>query len=957
MLKSDPAGPTGPPFSFAEARPDTKGPRRAGSLLAAIAIAAVLAFQAWTAWSTDPSPLFGGKRLDYNNRLMHSFLAGHLYLPYAPDPLLANAQDPFDPARRPAAATFIHDGSYYKGHFYLYFGVSPVVTLLLPWRLATGHDLPQVYEVTFFTGAGFLAASFLWLSLRRRYFPDSGPVVLVAGILVLGLGSMTHAVLRRSDLWEAAVAPGYCYAMLTLLCVHRSLCGRRKALWMAAAGVCFGLAVGSRPTYAVGAVAFAAPLLWIRRRGLPAALAAGVLPIAAALAWYNYARFGNPLEFGNHYMLNAADERAAVHFSLRYLPYNLYVYYLAPLSWSRYFPFAELIHSPRQPAGYYGIEFVCGLLVDFPVVWFALAAPAAWRRRPAAERGELRAWVVFAALQFAAVGAALACFWAATARYMVDFTPTLALLACVGMAAVEREVRGRWRTAAIGLGAAAAAFSAFTGAMLSFQLHELLRQLHPAVFARIAHAVDTPVSWIERTLGATFGSRELVVRFPKGRLGAIEPLVATGCEYRSDYLLVHYWDSSHVRLGFDHTGYGVLWSAPVPVDYELTHLVRIGMGSFFPPRAHPYYDGRPAAFGDQLTHSLFAAIDGRTVLSSLADFYDASPGSVAVGRDPAGIYPARFSGAILSTRLVPTLPPAPFSPGYGEIEMNLVLSGRNVGRLLPLVWAGEAGRGDLLRIREVRPGWVRFGYDHWWSGLRESPEIAMEDGVPHLLHLRIPSLMPPGFEPRALAESLLVEVDGRPCWLARPPSYRSDPALTSIGRNPDGATTSEPELPGGVVLATRVDPAEAVPPAALGPVVMELSFPEDGAGRTEPLLSVGRPGAADVVSVHYLAGGRVRFLLDHWGRGLHASRPVAVDPVAIHQVEIAMPSLLARAAGLQVGDIVVLVDGEPVWREKAEFYPAAPGTIAVAANPLGASTCGPEFSGALGRVLWNASSR
>lgn len=784
---------------------------------AMVAIAVVLAFQAWTALSTEPAPLLGSKQGDYNNRLMHSFLAGHLYLPYVPDPRLVHAADPYDPAERPPGTLIVHDGSYYKGRYYTYFGVTPVVTLLLPWRLATGHDLPQTYEVVFFTGAGFLAAALLWLRLRRRYFPDSGLAVMLAGLAVLGLGSMTHAVLRRPDLWEAAIAPGYCFAMLTLLCVYLSLHGRRPCAWLAAAGVAFGLAVGSRPVYVAGAAAFLVPLgrAWKleggwRGRGWKVralALAAGVVPIALGLAWYNWARFGNPLEFGNHYMVNAADERTATHFSLRYLPYNLYVYYLAPIQWSRYFPFVEMIHSPRQPRGYYGIEYVCGLLVDFPFAWLACLAPLAWRRRPEGERSLLRGFVAAAAVFCLGVALLEACWWAAAARYMVDFAPELMLLAAIGALALERAARGWAKTAARVLAGAAAAASVFTGVMLSFELHEMLRVLQPETFDRIARVFDTPVSWMERLAGTRFGPREIVLRFPSGRPGAIEPLVTTGFEYFSDHLFVHYLDERRLCFGFDHAGHGVLWSFPLELDHAVPHVLRISLGSFYPPRPDPCYDRMGPAAVEPLAHRLLLWLDGGMVFDALADFYDASPGSIRIGRDPTGSYGRRFTGRILSIRTVRPRPPPPLS-GYGEVEIDLTLPQAVVGRPLPLVATGAPGKADLLRLEEVRSGWVQFGYDHWGVGLWESRPVPMSEGATYRLDIRFPPLMPPdvaGGKPARGA--LVIGIDGKPVWRQEVPYYPAPPQDVFYGLNAVGASTSERAFPIGIARVARLFPS------------------------------------------------------------------------------------------------------------------------------------------------------
>jgi hypothetical protein len=621
--------------------------------LAAGLIAVIVGFYAWLAAGSqaDPPPWLGPKQLDYENLLMHGFIKGHLYLNVAPDPWLVRAENPYDPEKRPASVAFLHDGSYYRGHYYIYFGVTPVVTLLLPWQLVTGHDLPQPYAILIFVSLGFLTATALWLAVRRRYFPDSGTVVLLAGIAALGLSTMTYALLRRPSIWEEPIASGYFYAMLALFGLYRGLVGRRPGLWLAMAGLSLGLAVGSRPTYVVGAVAFLAPLIvaWRRRQRSAAwaqAMAMG-LPFAAVLAgllWYNQARFGNPFEFGNHYEISSLYEAKIRHFSPDYLKFNLDVYYLAPALWSRYFPFIQAIHPPIAAAGHLGAEYAYGLFTNFPFVCVAFLAPLAWWRRPAEEREILGAlvgtWVAFEV----AVGGLVALFLVATARYMVDFAPALVLLACLGLLGVERATIG-WRRAVVRtLAAAGAVFGAFVSLMLSFQMFDLVLAVHPDFYRRTAHAFDRPAAWFERRTQTPYGEIDLTLIFPRNRAGQAQPLVTTGWDWRWDRLFVRYLDDHHLSFELDHPGGPLLASAPIAIDYGAEHHLRVQMGSLFPPAGHPFYDGLSPAASGRLTQGLRVVLDGTAVFDQARDFYTSSPGNLQIGTDGHD----RFGGQILA---------------------------------------------------------------------------------------------------------------------------------------------------------------------------------------------------------------------------------------------------------------------------------------------------------------------
>jgi hypothetical protein len=771
-------------------------------------VALVVWFYGWTVTSNSiyPQPLFGDEQQDYYSLLLHSFRAGHLYLDVQPDPRLLAALDPYDPSKR-SGADVLHDASYFRGHYYVYFGVTPVVVLRLPWRLITGHDLPQNYSVLIFATTGFIGAVTLLASLRRRYFPESNICLLLAGISVLGLASMTHAILRRSSLWEEPIASGYCFAMLTLLCLYQSLHARRPAGWLAAAGLSLGLAVGSRPTYIVGAIAVVPVLASIWRRGarFPAvAFGSAFCAVLAGLLWYNIARFGNPLEFGLHYQLNNGDLSGQRFFSPKTMEFNAFVYYLAPAQWSRYFPFVEMI---VPPAGSHYFEYVYGLLVNFPFAWLALAAPLAWVGRPASDRRALRAFVGALAVFYGAIGVLVICFaLAATARYMVDFTPSLMMLACVGMLSWERTATGRMKPAIRALAGAAAAFSVFVGVMLSFQLHDLFQALNPTAYRRIGHVFDLPVSWWERLSGLRYGSLELTLRFPRALPGTLEPLIATGWEYRSDCLFVRYLGDHDVQLGFAHAGDPVIWSPVLPIDQGAAHDLDVRMGSLFPPMGHPFYDRMDRFAANRIARWLNVALDGRSAFDLGQEFFDASPGSVFLGFNPySSTYGRHFSGQIVAARRGALAIPPKFEPGYGVVEMDLSFPGGSE-RSFPLVVTGQPGRGDILRVRFVRPGIARFGYDHWGVGLWESGDVPVTTGPLHRLRVALPSLMRPvgAGASTGLDSKLFLELDGRVVWTQTVPFYTIKQDEINFGTNDIGASSCEPEFTGVICQVKRL---------------------------------------------------------------------------------------------------------------------------------------------------------
>ncbi len=224
-------------------------------------IAAALAAVGWFYYGTVAS--VGGfgpaGEEDYYNLLVRGYRNGHLYLDRAPAPEMLTLADPYDPVQN--APYRLPDATYFRGHYYLYFGAAPALLLMWPAAALAGKDMPTSAAVFCFCVLGFFAASALWLAIRRRYFPASAAWTAVAGILVLGLATHVLALARRPTIYELPIAAGYAFTMLALGAVYRAMHGRRPVLALGAAGLCLGLAAASRPPALLGA-ALLLPLLW-----------------------------------------------------------------------------------------------------------------------------------------------------------------------------------------------------------------------------------------------------------------------------------------------------------------------------------------------------------------------------------------------------------------------------------------------------------------------------------------------------------------------------------------------------------------------------------------------------------------------------------------------------------------------------------------------------------------------
>jgi hypothetical protein len=158
------------------------------------------------------------------------------------------------------------------------------------------------------------------------------------------------------------------------------------------------------------------------------------------------------------------------------------------------------------------------------------------------------------------------------------------------------------------------------------------------------------------------------------------------------------------------------------------------------------------------------------------------------------------------------------------------------------------------------------------------------------------------------------------------------------------------------------------PPPMLGSLDIDLRFPLDRTGRSEPLVTTGVPAAGDFVYVRYIDLQHVRIGFDHWGVGGFLSPPVLIDYNAVHHLRISMGSLSPRDSdpglrGLPQADIdalksrvAITIDNRIVLDVAAESYETPPASVTVGRNQIGGSTTGPAFTGQILHLRWAAGS-
>ncbi len=425
--------------------PGASGPRNViPFVVAGIAVAAGLAALVLSSGSyVEPGPASG----EPYNLLVEGFRSGHLWIAREAPAALAREPNPYLYASYRdylGSPWNLIDLSYYKGHLYTYFGATPALVLFWPWRVLTGGFLHQSTAVLVFCLAGFFFSLGIAASAWRRYFPRAGSVCQAAVAVLIASLSSLPVFAARPGLFEVAISCAYAFSAASLACLWKAFHGgRSEAAWVAAASLLYGLAVAARPPLLFGAAALMLPAIAsFRAAGMGArqgwiTLLAALLPIGAVggcIAAYNFARFGDPLQFGHAYQLSGNDVFGAPSFSAGFLWDNVRLYFLLPPRWHPGFPFVWRPSLPELSRAHLPVEFFYGALAGTPALFAALLVPLL---RGMGHRSIPRIASLAMGLLFLAAAAPVCLYAGATSRYLLDFMPPVALLSAVGVMAVE----------------------------------------------------------------------------------------------------------------------------------------------------------------------------------------------------------------------------------------------------------------------------------------------------------------------------------------------------------------------------------------------------------------------------------------------------------------------------------------------------------------------------------------
>ena len=211
------------------------------------------------------------------------------------------------------------DYVYRDGHYYVYFGVVPVLTAYVPYHIIKGNDLWDGWSCLAALLAIVVLTALLLYSAARRWFPKASISTLLIAYIMALIGSAILYSVARPMFYNVPVLFALDFALLGLLCAlwgYNAGNSIKRCLLYVVAGASTALIIGCRPQVIVMGLPLILVVVFMARKKEfkpvlgKVSLACAVIPFIAvvfALLYYNHIRFGGWLDFGASYNLTGND--------------------------------------------------------------------------------------------------------------------------------------------------------------------------------------------------------------------------------------------------------------------------------------------------------------------------------------------------------------------------------------------------------------------------------------------------------------------------------------------------------------------------------------------------------------------------------------------------------------------------------------------------------------------------
>ena len=348
---------------------------------------------------TDKGFSFTPLPMEHHNQydeLAQAVLEGKTYIDNNDVPRsLINMPNPYDTTARWLMAeesgdTYRWDVAYFDGHYYVYFGIVPLLLMYLPFRALFNAPFPSAIGIMIFAIVFTIGVFNLLELIAKKYFKklSLGTYLITAITFVNCCGSMF--LVKRPDFYSVPIITGMAFVIWGIyFWIKGKNSESKQKLFLFAGSLCCALSVGCRPQFVL-ICAVALPLFFnyffkqkqiFKPSGLKnlVTLAIPFIVVATGIMYYNYIRFGSPVDFGSAYNLTTNDVTKR-GFDIGRTGLGIFTYLFQTPKFTAVFPY---LTATEIETNYIGktIKEACfgGLITSLPFLWFLFALPSVKR--------------------------------------------------------------------------------------------------------------------------------------------------------------------------------------------------------------------------------------------------------------------------------------------------------------------------------------------------------------------------------------------------------------------------------------------------------------------------------------------------------------------------------------------------------------------------------------------------
>ena len=324
------------------------------------------------------------------DELAQAFLQGKTYIDNDDVPQsLIDMENPYDTTARSKQAEISGDNyrwdvAYFNGHYYVYFGIVPLLLMYLPFRAIFDAPFPSAVGIMGFALIFSIGVFKLLGHVGKKKFRNvSVGTYLLTALTFVNCCGMTFLV-KRPDFYSVPIITSMAFVIWGIyLCIKGLDAAKKKLIYFFLGSLCMALSVGCRPQ-SVLICAVALPLFLgyffkdkfiFKKQGLKEliTLAIPFVVIASGIMYYNFIRFGSPFDFGSAYNLTTNDVTRR-GFSFGRTGLGIFTYLFQTPSFIATFPFIEPVSIETNYKGK-TISENCfgGLITSLPLLWFGFA--------------------------------------------------------------------------------------------------------------------------------------------------------------------------------------------------------------------------------------------------------------------------------------------------------------------------------------------------------------------------------------------------------------------------------------------------------------------------------------------------------------------------------------------------------------------------------------------------------